>query len=102
MSSMYNQYLVNTCLSVFSLACSGKCEWNVLDYIPLHAPLSPCVTLQWTCRDGRVINLPCGLLVEGDVILLRPGQEVPARCRSMRVSIPICVYINVSIKTSEV
>jgi len=42
--------------------------------------------LQWTYRDGRLISLPWILLVEGDMILLRPGREAPCRCRAVNES----------------
>ncbi|KAG7303015.1 hypothetical protein JYU34_013023 [Plutella xylostella] len=57
--------------------------WKTEHYPHLCAPFSPCVTLQWTYRDGTIVNLPWALLVEGDVVVLRPGQEVPGRCREL-------------------
>ena len=59
--------------------------WTSSRYIDLNCPLSPCVSLQWTIRDSGVVNLPCTLLVEGDVILLRPGQIVCVKCRRLKV-----------------
>uniref|UniRef100_T1IVZ1 Cation-transporting P-type ATPase C-terminal domain-containing protein n=1 Tax=Strigamia maritima TaxID=126957 RepID=T1IVZ1_STRMM len=67
----------------FIRECIEKCEWNSSNYPHVNLPLSPCITLQWTYRDGRLINLHWALLVEGDIIALRPGQIVPARCRSL-------------------
>ena len=61
--------------------------WTSSSYIDLNCPLSQCVTLQWTIRDSCVVNLPCTLLVEGDVILLRPGQIVCVKCRRLKVDI---------------
>lgn len=46
-------------------------------------PFSPCITLQWTYRDNKLINLPWALLVKGDVILVRPGQISPGYCESL-------------------
>ncbi|XP_064477811.1 transmembrane protein 94-like isoform X2 [Ornithodoros turicata] len=46
----------------------------------LHQPQSPCISLQWTRRDSRRVNLPVPLLVNGDVITVRPGHQVPGRC----------------------
>lgn len=54
--------------------------WTEDNYPNLASPTSPCITLQWAWRDGRVVNLPWALLVRGDVILLRPGQVVPGLC----------------------
>lgn len=65
-------------------ACIKEGIWSSSNYIDLNCPLSQCVSLQWTIRDSSVINLPSGFLVEGDVILLRPGQVVPAKCRKMK------------------
>ncbi|XP_066939113.1 transmembrane protein 94 isoform X15 [Macrobrachium rosenbergii] len=62
-------------------ASAAWCEEN---YPHLHSPLSPCITLQWTKRDGSIVNLPWSLLVRGDVIFLKPGQRVPARCKAIQ------------------
>ncbi|KAK3883547.1 hypothetical protein Pcinc_012150 [Petrolisthes cinctipes] len=61
-------------------------SWSPEHYPHLHCPLSPCITLQWTRRDGHTINLPWSLLVRGDTVLLRPGQKVPGRCRPLQDS----------------
>ncbi|XP_042882289.1 transmembrane protein 94-like isoform X5 [Penaeus japonicus] len=60
--------------------------WSAENYPHLHSPLSPCITLQWTLRDGNTVNLPWSLLVRGDVIFLKPGQKVPAKCRPLQDS----------------
>lgn len=61
----------------------NTCVWREKHYPHLCAPFSPCVILQWTYRDGMIVNLPWALLVEGDIIVLRPGQEVPGHCRGL-------------------
>lgn len=48
--------------------------------VGLHQPQSPCISLQWTWRDMQRINLPIPLLVNGDVITVRPGHRAPGRC----------------------
>ncbi|XP_071522630.1 transmembrane protein 94 isoform X2 [Panulirus ornatus] len=58
--------------------------WSTENYPHLHSPLSPCITLQWTQRDGNTVNLPWSLLVRGDTILLKPGQKVPGRCKPIQ------------------
>lgn len=55
-------------------------EWSASNYPHLCSPLSPCVTLQWTYRDGVIVNLPWALLVKDDYIVLRPGQITPGPC----------------------
>lgn len=40
--------------------------------------------LQWVFRDARLVNLPACLLVRGDLVLLRPGQEIFAECRAAK------------------
>ncbi|XP_064632802.1 transmembrane protein 94-like isoform X2 [Lineus longissimus] len=64
----------------------GKCIkhniWYPSHYLNLNSPLSPCVSVQWTFRDNELVNLPCNFLVKGDLILLRPGQEVLIHCQS--------------------
>nr|CAD7195773.1 unnamed protein product [Timema douglasi] len=58
----------------------SRCEWSAENYPHLFSPHAPCITLQWTYRDGKIINLPWALLVTGDVIVIRPGQTVPGNC----------------------
>ncbi|VDD82961.1 unnamed protein product [Mesocestoides corti] len=52
-------------------------------YAPLHLPHSLSYNLQLTYRDGKLSNVPVSLLVEGDVINLRPGQTVVCDCTLM-------------------
>lgn len=63
----------------------SKCEWGPEIYPHIHSPQSPSITLQPTLRDGNVVNLPWALLVKGDVIVLRPGQPAPGRCKNLKV-----------------
>ncbi|RWS16661.1 uncharacterized protein B4U79_14914 [Dinothrombium tinctorium] len=57
-------------------------EWKSGEHYPLlHLPQSPCISLQWTFRDNRHINLPSPLIVKGDVILMCPGHVAPGHCR---------------------
>uniref|UniRef100_A0A1B6JBX6 Uncharacterized protein n=1 Tax=Homalodisca liturata TaxID=320908 RepID=A0A1B6JBX6_9HEMI len=60
--------------------CSEVCHWRETNYPHLCSPYSPCITLQWTYRDGKVVNLPWALLVSGDTVLIRPGQPAPGHC----------------------
>lgn len=62
---------------------SGNIIWLPENYPHLNAPYSPCITLQWTYRDNRIVNLPWALLVKDDIILIRPGQVSPGYCESM-------------------
>lgn len=61
-------------------------NWSPLNYPHLCTPASPCITLQWTYRDGEIVNLPWALLVRGDVIIIRPGQTSPGFCTPFDVS----------------
>ncbi|CAB0035951.1 unnamed protein product [Trichogramma brassicae] len=56
------------------------CYWKLEHYPHLYSPLSPCITLQYTYRDGQMVNLPWALLVAGDIIVIRPGQQAPGYC----------------------
>ncbi|XP_025836465.1 transmembrane protein 94 isoform X2 [Agrilus planipennis] len=58
-------------------------KWVTSNYPHLLSPYSPCITLQWTYRDGKLVNLPWALLVKGDLILIRPGQIVPGYCEAV-------------------
>ncbi|XP_055684871.1 transmembrane protein 94 isoform X2 [Lutzomyia longipalpis] len=70
-------------LDVIRLAISGCHKWTASNYPHLCSPLSPCVTLQCTVRDRKIINLPWALLVRGDHIVIRPGQVAPGNCREV-------------------
>lgn len=54
-----------TILEEISLAKVVCKNWTAENYPNLCCPLSPCVTLQWTYRDGIIVNLPWALLVRG-------------------------------------
>lgn len=71
---------IKNILDDIHLARSLCKDWTVDNYPNLCSPLSPCVTLQWTYRDGHIVNLPWALLVHGDYIILRPGQVAPGLC----------------------
>lgn len=58
-------------------------NWSSENYPQLCSPFSPCITLQWTYRDNKLINLPWSLLVKGDIILIRPGQISPGYCECL-------------------
>lgn len=80
-------------LNYFNLIFVGyknKCHWKKDNYPHLCMPYSPSVTLQWTQRDGVLVNLPWALLVKGDIVLLKPGQTSP--CHVSRLSVSILLY----------
>ncbi|XP_023646960.1 transmembrane protein 94 isoform X2 [Paramormyrops kingsleyae] len=59
-------------------------RWSPSLYPDLYTPSSPSWSLHWTYRDDQLINLPVSLLVEGDIIALRPGQESFASLRGIK------------------
>ncbi|XP_038597863.1 transmembrane protein 94 isoform X1 [Tachyglossus aculeatus] len=59
-------------------------KWSDAMYPDLHMPFAPSWSLHWAYRDGHLVNLPVSLLVEGDVIALRPGQESFASLRGIK------------------
>lgn len=61
-------------------------KWPDAMYPDLHMPFAPSWSLHWAYRDGHLVNLPVSLLVEGDIIALRPGQESFASLRGIKVS----------------
>ncbi|XP_039486468.1 transmembrane protein 94 isoform X3 [Drosophila santomea] len=61
-------------------------DWQPSNYPHLSNPMSPCVSLQWTYRDGKIINLPWALLVRGDYIVLRPGHISPGPCHELETN----------------
>ncbi|KAF4527294.1 hypothetical protein B566_EDAN001068 [Ephemera danica] len=62
-------------------ACMQRCQWREENYPQICSPYSPCITLQWTMRDGKLVNLPWALLVRGDLVEMRPGQQAPGNCK---------------------
>ncbi|XP_076443312.1 transmembrane protein 94-like isoform X2 [Babylonia areolata] len=63
--------------------CCKSNTWTSKSYSDLNTPISPCISLQWTQRDGQIVNLPQALLVRGDIIYLRPGHKAPAKCEEI-------------------
>uniref|UniRef100_A0A3P8Z9Y8 Transmembrane protein 94 n=1 Tax=Esox lucius TaxID=8010 RepID=A0A3P8Z9Y8_ESOLU len=59
-------------------------RWSPSLYPDLYTPSSPSWSLHWTYRDSNLVNLPVALLVEGDIIALRPGQEAFASLRGIK------------------
>jgi len=74
---------------VDELVEESRREWNEGNYPHLHTPLSASVILQWVYRNGAMVNLPWALLVKGDVVLIKPGQISPARCRLINDNIDL-------------
>nr|XP_043869091.1 transmembrane protein 94 isoform X1 [Solea senegalensis] len=73
-----------TKLSDYLSGCVGDLRWPASLYPDLYTPTSPSWSLHWTYRDSQLVNLPVSLLVEGDVIALRPGQEAFASLRGIK------------------
>ncbi|XP_017339596.1 transmembrane protein 94 isoform X2 [Ictalurus punctatus] len=59
-------------------------RWASSRYPDLYTPSSLSWSLHWTYRDEQLVNLPVSLLVEGDVIALRPGQEAFVSLRGIK------------------
>ena len=73
-------------------AAAGSGGWTEAEYPHLHAPPSPCIGLQWTYRDGRLVNLPASLLTRGDVVVLRPGEAALADVESLSGEPPLRLF----------
>ncbi|XP_075889792.1 transmembrane protein 94 isoform X4 [Nelusetta ayraudi] len=71
-------------LNDYLSGCVGDARWSPSLYPDLYTPTSPSWSLHWTYRDYQLVNLPVSLLVEGDVIALRPGQEAFAPLRGIK------------------
>lgn len=61
-------------------------SWTTSMYPDLHMPFAPSWSLHWVYRDGHLVNLPVSLLVTGDVVALRPGQESFTSLRGIKVT----------------
>ncbi|XP_012731681.2 transmembrane protein 94 isoform X2 [Fundulus heteroclitus] len=73
-----------TQLSDYLSGCVDDIRWPSSFYPDLYTPTSPSWSLHWTYRDSQLVNLPVSLLVEGDIIALRPGQEAFASLRGIK------------------
>ncbi|KAK5851397.1 hypothetical protein PBY51_002195 [Eleginops maclovinus] len=73
-----------TQLEDYLSGCVGEVRWSPSLYPDLYTPSSPSWSLHWTYRDSQLVNLPISLLVEGDIIALRPGQEAFASLRGIK------------------
>uniref|UniRef100_A0A1A8BDJ4 KIAA0195 n=1 Tax=Nothobranchius kadleci TaxID=1051664 RepID=A0A1A8BDJ4_NOTKA len=73
-----------TQLSDYLSGAVGEVRWPPSLYPDLFTPSSPSWSLHWTYRDSQLVNLPVSLLVEGDIIALRPGQEAFASLRGIK------------------
>nr|XP_029134346.1 transmembrane protein 94 [Labrus bergylta] len=73
-----------TQLGDYLTGCVGEARWSPSLYPDLYTPTSPSWSLHWTYRDSQLVNLPVSLLVEGDIIALRPGQEAFASLRGIK------------------
>ena len=62
----------------------AESRWQAMDYPHLHTPPSASLVLQWTMRDGHLVNLPWALLVKGDLMVLREGQPAPGLCSAVQ------------------
>ncbi|KAM9296341.1 transmembrane protein 94 [Gastrophryne carolinensis] len=67
-----------------ALRSEHELVWGDNMYPDLYMPTAPSWSFHWVYRDGRLVNLPVSLLVDGDVIALRPGQESFASVRGMK------------------
>ncbi|XP_068160999.1 endoplasmic reticulum magnesium-transporting P-type ATPase isoform X3 [Antennarius striatus] len=73
-----------TQLTDYLSGCVGEVRWFPSLHPDLYTPTSPSWSLHWTYRDSQLVNLPVSLLVEGDVIALRPGQEAFVSLRGIK------------------
>ncbi|XP_046898248.1 transmembrane protein 94-like [Hypomesus transpacificus] len=70
-------------LTIEELLSQPVPDWSQ-GYCNLLTPPSQAVSLQWVYRDGQLVNLPVSLLVEGDIIALRPGLPAPTELRGIQ------------------
>lgn len=66
-----------------------EARWGAVSYPHLHTPPADSIMLEWTIRDGEIVNLPWALLVRDDVVLLKPGQASPSKCRLLNDDISL-------------
>ncbi len=62
-------------------------------FLDIRCPNSPAVTVTWTYRDSKLVNLPWNLLVEGDCIVLGASDVAPANIKQVWL-----LYVLISFK----
>lgn len=70
-------------ISSFIETITYERQWSYEDYPDLSLPETNSISLIWTYRDSKIVNLPHNLLVEGDIIILGPSRTAPAECRQV-------------------
>lgn len=73
---------VRLVLKEIKCAINNK-KWTIDHFPNLCVPFSPCITLQWTYRDNRIVNVPWALLVKNDIVVIRAGQISPGYCEAL-------------------
>jgi magnesium-transporting ATPase (P-type) len=51
-----------------------------------NLPINESVSNQLVFRDNRLINLPLSLIVKNDIIMIKPGETIKVKCRSLNNS----------------
>lgn len=72
--------MISTVANALEHGSGEEAPWAPSEHAPLFQPASPCISLQWALRDNMLVNVPVHLLVEGDVVVVRPGHQVPGKC----------------------
>ena len=68
-----------------------SCPWPETSYPHLGTPSTDSLSLVWTYRKDKLVNVPANLLVEGDVIVLGTGQQCPAKVQQVFVFFPMVI-----------
>ena len=79
-------------VAFFSTAC---CSWMPSDYIDPCTPPSPSISMVHAYRDNELVNVPCNLLVRGDVVVLGPGHSAPAQVQQVDSVCLLDMLINI-------
>ena len=58
-------------------------NWFENEHLSCTIPFSQSVSNQLVYRNGKLVNLPLNLIVEGDILVIKPGQTVNINCRSI-------------------
>lgn len=61
--------------------CESKDDrWFDVNFLKANIPFSQSASNQLVYRNSRLVNLPLNLVVEGDIILVKPGQVINLKC----------------------
>jgi hypothetical protein len=74
---------LNELINSFKDHVSISDNWSETSFFPVLMLDSSSITTQLTIRNGKLVNLPINLIVENDLLLIKPGQMINLTCKRL-------------------